>query len=48
MQLVAHLTEEPEVPGLMPGLAHTLVEIDQEIFSTPLNRCCGTALLRQF
>ena len=48
MQLVPHLTEEPEVPGLIPSLAHTVVEIDQEIFSTPLNRCCGTASVRQF
>ena len=33
-QWVVHLTEEPKVPGSVPGLAHTFVEIDQEIISS--------------
>ena len=31
--LVACLMEEPEVPGSIPGPAHTIVEMDHKIFS---------------
>ena len=34
MQLIACLTEELEVPGSIPGPAHTYMETDHEIFST--------------
>ena len=32
IQSVADLTDEPEVWGLIPGLAHTFMEIDHQIF----------------
>ena len=32
-QLVACLTEEPQITGLIPGLARTFMEIDHEILS---------------
>ena len=32
MQSVAGLTDQPEVWGLIPGLAHTFMEIDHQIF----------------
>ena len=33
-QFVGRLTEEPEVPGSISGLAHTYVEIYHEIYFT--------------
>ena len=32
-QLVAHLTEEQEISGLIPVVAHIFIGIDHEIFS---------------
>lgn len=34
MQSIVGLPEEPEVPGLTPGPAHTFVKNDHDIFST--------------
>ena len=34
LQLVVHLTEEPELLGLIGGPAHTFAEIDHETFSS--------------